>query len=233
MIRSILQITCSIVLLCCNPLFSQVVYNEISVEDFITKKNSVNSIIIDVRTPQEYEQGHIQNAINFDWNDKDFLLHLDTIEKSQTIYIYCLSGGRSKKAAATLANEGFTSIFEISGGMMAWRAKGFHEVSTTSIQTGLSLDEYKLLTTNRKLVLIDFYATWCAPCKLMEPYLTRIANNMSETVTVIRIDADKNKELCKALEISALPVVKLYKEGIEIWNHEGFVSEETVLKQLN
>lgn len=230
--RNILIISC-LLITCCTRPSSQPLYQEVSVETFRQSLDTVkNPTILDVRTPQEFAEGHIQNAININWKDDNFSSTIETLDKSKTVYVYCLSGGRSKQAAATLANAGFQDIKEITGGMMAWRAQNLPEISTQSTTKGMSLEEYNALTKNENLVLVDFYATWCAPCKLMEPYLTRIANDMSDSVTVVKIDADKNKGLCQTLQVSALPVLKLYKQGKEIWQHEGFIDEESVLKEI-
>ena len=93
-----------------------------------------------------------------------------------------------------------------------------------------SFDE---LIKSEKPVLIDFSAEWCGPCKKMEPYLHKIAEDSKEHVTVIRIDADKNPDLCRQLNVTALPVLKLYKNKELIWDHLGFIEEGKVREQLN
>ena len=80
--------------------------------------------------------------------------------------------------------------------------------------------------------IIDFYADWCAPCKKMEPYLSKIAAEMPEKVKIVRVNADDNTELCKAMNVSALPVLKLYRNNEIIWESLGFVEEAEVRKQL-
>lgn len=91
---------------------------------------------------------------------------------------------------------------------------------------------FQEIINSDKPVLVDFYAEWCAPCKKMEPYLEKIAFEMADRVTVIRIDADKNAELCKTLNVSALPVLKLYKNNKEIWQNTGYVGENEVREQI-
>ena len=97
----------------------------------------------------------------------------------------------------------------------------------------MSLDKYNELLKSETPVLVDFYAEWCAPCKKMEPYLKKIAAEMPEKVKIVRIDADENSELCKALNISALPVLKLYKNNKIVWENLGFVTEEEVRKKIS
>lgn len=66
----------------------------------------------------------------------------------------------------------------------------------------------------------------------MEPYLNKIASEMPDKVKVVRINADENTELCKALNVSALPVLKLYKKDKIDWENLGFVTEDEVRKQI-
>ena len=83
-----------------------------------------------------------------------------------------------------------------------------------------------------KPALIDFYADWCGPCKRMKPYLDEFKQELSNKLVVIRINADDNQDLCKALNIDALPVLKLYKNKELAWTNKGFISKEDVLKKM-
>ncbi len=119
------------------------------------------------------------------------------------------------------------------GGMMQWRAQKLPEVTGTPSSDAISMTQYNTFINSEKLVLVDFYAEWCGPCKKMEPYLHKIAEDSKEHVTVIRIDADKNPDLCRQLNVTALPVLKLYKNKELIWDHLGFIEEGKVREQLN
>jgi thioredoxin len=88
-----------------------------------------------------------------------------------------------------------------------------------------------LLETN-KLVLIDFYADWCAPCKKMKPYIDEISKEMADKVVVISINTDENQALCKELNIDAIPVLQIYKAKSLVWSNTGFIEKEAVVKQL-
>ena len=80
--------------------------------------------LIDVRTPKEYKEGHIEGAKNLHIYDQDFLTRLDSLDKSETVYVYCKAGGRSAEAVETLKGKGFKHIVELEGGMDAWNAAG-------------------------------------------------------------------------------------------------------------
>ncbi len=193
-------------------------------------KNSTNAVLIDVRTPEEYASQHLDNAININWNESGFDSKVKQYDKSKPIFVYCMGGGRSKKAAEKLEALGFKTIYEMQGGIMKWNAEGLSTPLKSTI--GMSRDEYEKLLQSDKTVLIDFYAEWCGPCKKMSPYLKKMETSLADKVTIIKIDADKNKTLIKELKIETLPTLLIYKKGISIWKHEGYISESDLNKQL-
>ncbi len=191
-----------------------------------------DAVIVDVRTPGEFEKGHLTNALNIDWSGSEFDNQVSTLDKTKPVFIYCLSGSRSAGAADRMRKEGFENIIELPGGMMDWRANNLPEAAAKTRGAGMSLAQYDSLVNSEKLVLVDFYADWCAPCKKMKPYLEKIAVEMADKVTLVRVDADENAELCKILKVSALPVLKLYKGNKLIWENQGFIDEQSVRAQL-
>lgn len=77
--------------------------------------------LIDVRTPQEYAAGNIDNAINYNIANEDtFLIQIQKLNKNRPVYLYCKAGVRSNKAAKLLKKEGFTKIFDYAGGYSDW-----------------------------------------------------------------------------------------------------------------
>lgn len=187
--------------------------------------------VLDVRTPKEFNSGYVKGAINIDWNSDAFESEVEKLDKSKPIMVYCLSGGRSAAAAEHLKDVGFTNIYQMNGGMISWRNENLPEESTINT-TSMNFKDYDKLLTSDKVVLVDFYAEWCAPCKKMEPYLNAIAEDSKDKVVVVRIDADKNPELCKQLKVSGLPVLKLYKNKELLWDQLGFVEEEVVRSKI-
>lgn len=83
-----------------------------------------NVQLIDVRTEEEYEIGRIDDAVNFNVvQGEKFLEQIKTLDKSKPVYLYCKAGGRSNRAAELLKSEGFTQIFDYSGGYNDWVQK--------------------------------------------------------------------------------------------------------------
>ena len=206
-------------------------FEEVASKEFSEKiKAAENPQLLDVRTPDEFASEHIDNAINVNWNSQDFTSKANTYDKSKPVFVYCLSGGRSKKAAAKLTELGFTKVYELEGGILKWKADGMMKKSTEQI--GMTQEDFnKLLHTDKK-VLVDFYAEWCAPCKKMEPYLLKMQKEMADKVTIIRIDVDKNKTLATQLQIDQLPIVVLYENHEVKWKNLGYISEQDLKKQL-
>ena len=84
--------------------------------------------LIDVRTPEEYAQGHLKNAVNINFNDPTFANDMDKLDKSKELYIYCRSGNRSGKASKQLGNMGFTKVYDLEGGINDWNRNKFEVV---------------------------------------------------------------------------------------------------------
>jgi thioredoxin 1 len=207
----------------------------LNITEFSEKiKELPSASIIDVRTQDEYSKGHLHNAINFDWNSMEFEKQIATLDKSKPVLVYCLSSGRSSSAATKMRAIGFQEVYEMQGGIIKWRAANLPETNDSKKQSeGMSKSQFDHLLNSDKLVLVNFYADWCAPCKKMKPYLNEISTNMSSKIDVIRINADENISLCKELKIDSLPVLQLYKNNKISWEKVGFIGKEEVLKMLN
>ena len=92
--------------------------------EFAKKMAADNGQVIDVRTPKEFQSGHIENAVNMHVYDKDFQQRVDKLDKKKPVYVYCKAGGRSAEATEILKEKGFTTIVELEGGMDAWNDAG-------------------------------------------------------------------------------------------------------------
>ncbi len=106
-----------LILLSTGSGFSQIVEQPIT--DF-SQEGDVDGVLVDVRTPDEYQQGHLADAVNIDFFNADFANNLDTIDRQKKVYLYCKKGGRSAKAAKMLDSLGFKHIVDLTGGYDAY-----------------------------------------------------------------------------------------------------------------
>ena len=88
------------------------------------------------------------------------------------------------------------------------------------------------LINKNKPVLIDFYAEWCGPCKLMSPVLREVKDELGEAVSVIKIDVDRNREISQKFSIKGVPTFMIFKNGRQIWRQSGIVSKEELISKL-
>ena len=79
------------------------------------------------------------------------------------------------------------------------------------------------LIKGSQLVLVDFYATWCGPCKAMAPILEQVASSVKEKAKIIKIDVDKNPSAASAYQVQGVPTLVLFKEGKILWRQSGVV----------
>lgn len=84
-----------------------------------------NFILLDVRTPQEYAKGHLSKSINVPLDMVKSTIEGKIKDKTKTVYVYCLSGSRSVHAVNMMVELGFTKVFDMKSGLLAWRAKGY------------------------------------------------------------------------------------------------------------
>jgi len=189
-----------------------------------------NIVLLDVRTPEEYAGGHLAHARNIDWNGTDFEKQAAGLPKSQPVYIYCLSGGRSHTAAEKLRQSGYT-VYEMDGGIMQWRKAGLPEEkpsASAALSAGMSREDFQKLVSADAYVLVDFYAPWCGPCKKMKPALDEIEQEMNGALKIIRINTDANIQLAREMDISTIPYLQLYKKGELKWENTGYMDKKYI-----
>lgn len=102
----------------------QLVTPEEAVE--VIEENAANPdlVILDVRTAEEFDESRIDGAINLDLQDPGFAAGLDALDRDATYVVYCRSGNRSQAATAQMDQAGFTTVYEIEGGIVAWTDAG-------------------------------------------------------------------------------------------------------------
>ena len=98
--------------------------NLISVKEMQELVHLEDMQLVDVRTPSEYNEGHVPNAQNIDFWDANFDENIEKLDKSKPIIVYCKSGGRSAKCVSKLAAKGFEKTYDLKGGFSQWKFEG-------------------------------------------------------------------------------------------------------------
>ena len=198
----------------------------LSVNEFEKQLTRKESQLLDVRTTEEYSAGHIRNSLHADWLDKEqFADRVQHLNKNQPLYIYCGSGIRSSEAAKWLRADGFQNVLELENGFIFWK-KNAKEIEVDTAINQMSMGEYQALINTSPVLLIDFGAKWCPPCKKMEPVLQKLQNDLPEKFALVKIDGGIHIEIMKNLRVEKLPTFIVYKHGKEIWRKHGLVTIE-------
>ena len=88
------------------------------------RKEDKNAVVLDVRTPEEYKQGHIPGSIQIDFNSPDFEKEVAKLDKHKTYLVHCAAGGRSARACKKMDGLNFSKLYNLEGGMGAWEKAG-------------------------------------------------------------------------------------------------------------
>lgn len=206
----------------------------IPVEEYEQKLGaSPNAQLIDVRTPQEYAEGHLKDAVNMDINNTDFDKMIGKLNKDKPVFVYCLAGSRSAQAVDIMKGMGFKEVYNLAGGIMKWERAGKPVTAGegTTRPKGMTVAEFNELINKRNYVLVDYNAPWCVPCKKMLPYIERLAEKDKDRLILVKIDADDNKDLLAERNIQNIPYLELYLDGKLVWKHEGYIEEADLLKE--
>lgn len=99
------------------------VVTPVTYEELTTVIHENNYPLIDVRTPEEFEENAIPGAILIPIENENFIERIETFDKNQPIYLYCRTGNRSSRAADLLVQLGFTQVYNYTGGMEEWQEK--------------------------------------------------------------------------------------------------------------
>src|SRR5437763_1550943 len=88
------------------------------------------------------------------------------------------------------------------------------------------METFSKILNGEKLVLVDFYAEWCGPCKMMAPELKKFADQNKDKVRVLKVDVDKNPAVAQQLNIQGVPTLMLYKNGKVLWRQSGAMNAQ-------
>jgi len=91
------------------------------------------------------------------------------------------------------------------------------------------MSKFSEIINQDKPVLVDFYADWCGPCKMMAPILKQVKENLRGRVTILKIDVDKNQKIAAAFQVRGVPTLILFKNGNQLWRQSGVVQKDELI----
>ncbi|KGL62128.1 thioredoxin [Polaribacter sp. Hel1_85] len=95
------------------------------------------------------------------------------------------------------------------------------------------MSNFSEIINQDKPVLVDFFAEWCGPCKMMSPILKEVKDTLGDGVSIIKIDVDKNQPLAAKYQVRGVPTLILYKSGKQVWRQSGAVQKNELVSIIN
>jgi len=93
-------------------------------------------------------------------------------------------------------------------------------------------NSFENIIQSEKPVLIDFFATWCGPCKMLAPVLKEVKDSLGERITILKIDVDKNQALSSKYQVRGVPTMILFQNGKQLWRQSGVLTKEEIIKNI-
>ena len=201
--------------------------NVLDVADFNAKVSEPNAQILDVRPDSDFKKGHIINAVNINIGSANFDAMATQLYPDVPTYIYGSSEMDAVEAAQKLSGFKFNNLYVLKGGIASWQLaqlpleaeqpKKVYESDTIPFEEARK---------GNKLVMVDFNATWCKPCKMIEPYVHRLHDNRASEVIVYSIDTDQRPDLAREYNANQIPLLVFIKNNQEVHRSLGAISEE-------
>ena len=89
---------------------------------------------------------------------------------------------------------------------------------------------FKKIISSKTPVLVDFFADWCGPCKMLAPILKDVKEELGDAVKIVKIDVDKNKSIATKYQVRGVPTMLLFKNGKQVWRQSGVLQKKEIVQ---
>jgi len=195
-----------------------------------------DGMLLDVRTPNEFNNSHITGATLMNMADSNFYARLKLIQRDLPVYLYCLVGSRSAKAALWMVQNGFKNVYNLQKGIRDWTLNGFPVEKGNNVVASLSpkysQDTLNKILKTKKVVLLDFYAPWCGPCKKMMPDIEKLSETYKGKAEIVKMDIEANDSLSRFYNVQTLPVLILFSKGKQVFRKDGMMKYDEIVAEM-
>jgi thioredoxin 1 len=95
------------------------------------------------------------------------------------------------------------------------------------------MEKFNEMINGEQLTVVDFFATWCGPCKMMHPILEQLKEKMRDDIRILKVDVDKNETLSMQYRIQSVPTLMLFKKGEMLWRQSGAMSLNDLMQKIS
>ncbi len=95
------------------------------------------------------------------------------------------------------------------------------------------MEKFNEMINGEQLTLVDFFATWCGPCKMMHPILEQLKEKMGDDIRILKVDVDKNEALSMQYRIQSVPTLMLFKKGEMLWRQSGAMNLNDLMQKIS
>ena len=92
------------------------------------------------------------------------------------------------------------------------------------------MSNFNTIIQSEKPVLIDFFATWCGPCKMLGPILKEVKDSLGDRISIIKIDVDKNQQIASQYQVRGVPTMILFQNSKQLWRQSGVLNKKEIIK---